>query len=370
VLALAGAIYGLTVVASGKWTLNNFSGGNDGLTASKPPQFPQSDYAQRRFPRPAGRPLIGVNYTHYAFPNCTFHQTYILSSYQQPKVAKRVHSQLFQMRKAGLRTIRTIIWHLTDASNQEWGPISSAGGRLREPYRTNLMHYLREIRRFGFARFTVAFGPRGTNNPLRTRYDSAKFHENWRFIKTVRSLVKRYGPAETRIDLFSEGAPNETPTRYEPVPQQTADYLRRMYRLYVSRFGNRDVSVSVIAPLYPGDMTNRLGNLIRILQSSRARLPRWYDVHIGFNPVGASHALRQTEAVLRMHRQRQRLVIGDAGYDNPGIAKAIEGFLQKTSRPIEEVSPWYTRTRLGCQVPPPYTPGAYGRELASRSASP
>jgi hypothetical protein len=341
-------------------------GTGDGKRAS-PPRFPASDYRQSQFPRPSGQPLIGVNYTHYAFHQCDFAGTGILAYYQEPGVAQRVHAQLFQMRKAGVATIRTVIWHMTDATGQYWGPIPSAGGKLREPYRTNLIRYLTEIRKFGFARFTVSFVPQQTNNPLLRIYEPAKFRENWRFIKVVRALVKRYGPADTRIDLLSEGAPSEVPTPWSPVPRQTSRYLRTIYRLYVRRFGNRDVTVSAIAS-EPTGVADRLRNLVHILQSAREPLPRWYDVHIPYYAAGASNALQQIDSVLNADRQDQSLVIGETAYDNPGVATSIRNFLQNSSRRIDEISPWYLRRLKGCQVPPPYKPGAYGSEFAGRVA--
>ena len=222
-------------------------------------RFPASDYRQSQFPRLDRRPpLIGANYTHYVFRNCTFYDTDILTSYQRPGVAEKVHAELFQMRKAGIATIRTVIWHTTDATPYRWGVISSAGGKIHEPNRMNLIRYLQEVKKFGFARFTLVFGPKYSNDPLLSSYKPSKFRENWRFIRAVRSLVKRYGPAETRIDLSSEGAPNETPTTYEPVPKQTGRYLRGLYRLYVRRFGNRDVTISTTASMNPAGPTNRV----------------------------------------------------------------------------------------------------------------
>jgi hypothetical protein len=332
-----------------------------GEVPPSPPRFAASDYHQSSFP-PYRRPLIGVNYTHYAFPNCTFHKTYIPAWYHRPGVAQKVHDQLSEMRKAGVATIRTVLWH--DATGQDWGPLPSAGGTLREPFRTNLIRYVTEIRRFGFARLTIAFEPERTHNPLRRAYTPDKLAQNWRFIREVRSVVKRHGPRNTRFDLFSEGAPNETPTSYEPVPAQTGQYIRTLYRLYVKRYGNRDVSVSVIGSMNPAEPTNRVGNLVRILKSSGAPLPRWYDVHVGYDPVGASYALRQAESQLNAEGQFQPLVIGDAGYDNPGVADAIRK--RRSVRRLEEVSPWYTHTLHGCPVTPPYQPGAYGRALQAR----
>src|SRR5687767_3921080 len=91
-----------------------------GAKPPSPPSFLPSDYRQSRIP-PQRHPHIGANYTHYAFPNCTFHKTYILAWYHQPGVAQRVHDQLAKMRQAGVSTIRTVLWH--DAKGQDWGPI-------------------------------------------------------------------------------------------------------------------------------------------------------------------------------------------------------------------------------------------------------
>jgi hypothetical protein len=164
----------------------------EGETPPSAPEFPSSDYAQNRFPTTTGRPLLGVNYTHHGFRDCSFNGTGILRTYSNPGVAEKVHSQLYRMRKAGIATIRTIVWHMTDAAAQTWGPVSSAGGRLGEPYRTNLIRYLTEIRRFGFARLTISLGPQQSQNPLLLAYDPRSFAENWRFIKTIRGLLKRY----------------------------------------------------------------------------------------------------------------------------------------------------------------------------------
>jgi hypothetical protein len=350
---------------TGNGTPRSSSGRGDAGPA-RAPRFPASDYRQRRFPTLTGEPLIGVNYTHYAFRHCSFNDTGILASYHEPGVAQKVHAQLFQMRKAGVATVRTIIWHMTDASNESWGPISSAGGTLQEPYRSNLIHYLTEIRRFRFARLTVSFAPQKTNNPLVTAYNPRKLQENWRFIRTVRSLVERYGPSDTRIDLLNEGAPSEMPSQNFPRPWQVSPYLRVVYRLYVERFGSQDVMVSTIAPTYPGDVTNRLQNLIDILKSTHEPLPRWYEVHIPYDQARALFALRNVDAVLNNDREHQPLVIGETAYDNGGVAKGIRDFLQSSARRIDEVSTWYLRAPGSCNVSPPYKPGAYGREFHAR----
>ena len=202
--------------------------GADGAQANRvpsaAPKFSTSDYRQTRFPRTTGRPLLGVNYTHHSFRRCSLNGTGILRTYSNPGVAQKVHAQLYRMRKAGVQTIRTIVWHMTDAAGQSWGAVSSPGGRPGEPYRTNLIRYVSEIRKFGFARLTISFAPQQAGNPLLGAYDPRRFRENWQFIRSIRSLLKRYGPEDTRIDLLNQGAPSEAPSEWTPFPPQTGHY--------------------------------------------------------------------------------------------------------------------------------------------------
>src|SRR5512132_1197764 len=84
-----------------------------------------------------------------------------------------------------------------DASGQFWGVVTSGGGTLGDAERTNLIHYVQDVRAAGFKQLTVVFGPMWTNDPIgfpENRYDSSLFDENWAFIRAVRPLVKQYGP--------------------------------------------------------------------------------------------------------------------------------------------------------------------------------
>jgi hypothetical protein len=324
-------------------------------------EFPAGDYRQRGLPRPDRGPQVGMNYTHYAFPNCDPSGTGILATLHEPGVAEKVHAQLLAMRRRGITTLRTIVWNITDASEQDTGTVSSAGGRVHEPYRTNLIRYLVEVRRFGFRRLTLAFSPQGRNNPVLPGYDPARFEENWRFIREVRALLKRHGPADTRIDLQNEGAPSD----YMPaaLKDQLERYLGDMYGRYAAEFGTRDVTVSLVAPRRAADLGNRLQNLIDIVRETGMPQPRWYDVHIGYTGPRAAQGLRNSDRVLTRNRRSQPLVVGETAYDDPSVAAAIERFLERRSRRIEEVSPWYIREERGCRISPPYEVRAYRKAL-------
>lgn len=327
--------------------------------------FPIKDYRQPNLPR-ATRPLIGVNYTHHAFPNCDRRGTGILRTLHEPQVALKVHDQLLAMRRNGISSLRTIVWHITDASQLNAPLVSSAGGSLHEPSRTNLVRYLTEMRKFGFERLTIALSPEGRNGPQYRKYDPAKFAENWAFLKEIRSLTKRYGPADTRIDILNEGAPSDgTPP---DVRGQLASYVSRMYRRYTRAFGARDVTVSTIGRRTPKDGNGtRLRNLITVLRSAGLPQPRWYDVHIGYNARKATRGLRSTYNVLRRNQRRQPLVIGETAYGKRSVARAIRAFVDRTGMRIDEITPWYIEREKACSISPPYDAEPYRAVFAKRS---
>ena len=111
-------------------------------------------------------PLIGANYTHYANASCSLEGTGIVGHYNELGVRRRVQAQLAAMRAAGIESLRLLLWHMTDPAGAGWGVVSSRDGRLGELDRSNLIRYLRDVRRAGFERLTVSFGPMWTNSPF------------------------------------------------------------------------------------------------------------------------------------------------------------------------------------------------------------
>ncbi len=306
--------------------------------------------------------LIGANYAHYLVSNCSLDNSGgIIAKYDQSGVRNTVQSQLATMYSNGVRSIRFIIWHMTDATGQTWGVIPSAGGAITEPYKTNLINYLTDIKNAGFARVTVSFGPEWTNAPDQTNYDSTKFNENWNFIASIRPLIKQYGPADTRIDLLNEGAPSAGVSTYN----QISDYLTKMYQNYVTTFGTSDVTVSVIGPSDGG--TNRLQNLINILNNSGKGQPNWYEVHI-YNTADTQTTFNDLIAednILNANSLTQPLVIGEAYYNNQNVASGIMNFINSHSRKIQEVIEW-PKTNSCSFVSPPYSVDNYLKLTAAK----
>jgi hypothetical protein len=304
-------------------------------------------------------PLIGANYTHYVNPSCSLDYG-IITHYDWPGVRPRVRAQLAAMRAAGIQSLRLLFWYMSDATGQTWGIVSSAGGRLSEPYRSNLIRYLSDVKRAGIVQLTLAFGPTWTNDPLGTNYDPAMFDEDWAFVRDVRQLLKRYGPAATRVDLMSEGAP---PSWLGPVAlAQDEDWITRMWSNYVDTFGSADASFSSVGADGPYDTADRIQNLIDALRASGRPLPSWFDIHPAYNYDSTLSTLNGVDTLLTRDGLSQPLVIGEEAYDDKPVADAIAQFSATSSRRVLEVLEWPLRGDRRCRdmsVSPPYRADAY-----------
>jgi hypothetical protein len=307
------------------------------------------------------RILIGADvfeYTGGSPPSC-FGQL-ILADYGQPTVRNLVVRQLSAMRAAGLASLRFNFSYQHDNAAEPWFP-SSRTGRLEEPFRTNLIAYLADVRRAGFQRLTILFNPRNESNPVqvfpRNDYDPAIFDESWALIRDVRGLVQASGIPERRYDLIGEGAPSDY------LSQQVASYDERIYARYVDAFGADDVTIS--APFWTG-----MQGLIDALRASGRPLPRWFDIHPRFLPANALADLHATDATLSANGLSQPLVVGEEKYNDAAVAAAIAEFVHTASRPIEEVDEWplimggeqALNQQPSCPSPP-YRIDAYAKAL-------
>ena len=289
-------------------------------------------------------PLLGVNLIQYRFhpPYCW--GNHILLDYHRPGVREEIVPLLHAMRAAGVETLRLQLVHMHGTTH--WIP--SDGGRVNEPYRTNLIRFLDDIRRAGFERVTIQFSPRGPNEPAGWftwsdpgPYDPALFDENWGFIRDARALVKTYGPPSTHFDIYNEGAPGDWDLANKP---WWGDYVVRLYRNYVDAFGNEDVTVSAVAKGMenfgdPRDDLERLQNLIDLLRASGKPLPTWFAVHPSWD-ARAVDDLRAVDALLTRNRLSQSLVISESIYEDGPVAAAIAEFMRTSTRPVAEVMTW------------------------------
>jgi hypothetical protein len=322
--------------------------------------------------RPAASPpLIGANYTHYKNADCSLANTGIVTHYQDPGIRRLVRAQLAAMHKAGVETLRLLLWHMTDATGQNWGIVPSGGGLLAEPYRSNLIRYLSDVRAAGFQQLTLVFGPQWTNWPLGGNYDPATFDENWQFIRTVVPLVKQYGPASTHIDLSNEviGGQFDSPS----VVATTETYVTKLWSNYVDTFGSHDATFSSIGGGGPQDAAARMQNLVDALRASGRPLPDYFDIHPPFTFDGTLAVLSAVDHTLTSNSLSQPLVVGEEAYNNLPVAQAIAQFMRPSSRPVLEVMEWPLEAGSACQnvsVSAPYRVDNYLTTLTGAPAPP
>jgi hypothetical protein len=316
-------------------------------------------------------PLIGVNYSHYRqLAPCSLDYTGIVEFGNQRAIRRAVKRQLKVMHSRGIQTLRLILWHMTDASGQEWGIVPSAGGHLAAPYRGNFVYYLTQVRRAGFRRLTLSLGPEWTNNPLSylqdgsDNYDPSTFEENWNFLRDARQLARRYGPRSIHIDLINEGMAG--PYDSQQAITYSMGYVRKLYTRYVDTFGNADVSVSLVGGSSLADNLGRLQNLIDVLRSTGRPLPHWFELHPSYDAGEALTYLRAADELLTRNGLDQPLILSEVAYNDRAEAAAIATFIRTSSRRVDEVVEWPLQASHPCKdvsVSPPYRADAYIQAL-------
>jgi hypothetical protein len=310
-------------------------------------------------PATAGDPsiVLGADSIEYAGgtpPDC-FGPS-LLYDYGQQRVRSLVQEQLAAMVASGLESLRVfVVYDYSISENPYFVPARS--GRLDEPFRTNLSNYLRDIRSAGFRRVTLAFDPRYSADPGHRfgPYDPATIDASWGLMSDTRSILKQFGPADTRVDLLNEGAP------FLPLPDARINWLASLYPRYVDAFGAGDVTVSAA-------IGSSLSTLVETLKATGKPLPQWFDVHPRYDYAGALADLRRWDAELTAAgATTQTLVIGEAKYDDADSARAVSEFAQNAQHRVEEVMEWPAETngvsgQSRC-INPPYNIAAYATAL-------
>jgi hypothetical protein len=326
-------------------------------------------------------PEIGVTYTDLAVsPDCNLNASLgLLKTYHWPGVRTRARRQLAAMRAAGIDSIRILVWNLSDPAANDTNNLPSAGGRLAEPYRTNLIEFATDVRSAGFKSLIVEYSPQWTNNPIGDwgpnglavdRWDPSKFDENWSFIADTRSLFKTYGPTETWFDPASEMAPSDYVDSV--LGPRLDNYISEMYRRYVAAFGKDDLIFTVIDKGDSTETIQRLHHLIAALQATGLGMPPRIGLHPDQSGPSVLPDLRTADATLTASGLDQPVVIGEMVSEGPysaSTARDIAEFARTSNRAVPEVYLWFWRSQnLPHQcVTPPYRANSY---IAALTGSP
>jgi hypothetical protein len=318
---------------------------------------------------------IGVTFTNALVPSdCRIENSFV-KTYDRPGVRRTARLQLAAMRAAGIDTINTLLWHFSSPEPDDTNNIPSQSGKIPEPYRTNLIRFVSDIRDAGFKNLTVDYSPQWTNNPLGQwgpsglvddNWDPTTLAENFAFIRDTRSLIKQYGPAETWFDPAMELEPTDYIETL--LPQRLDDYLAEIYRRYVAAFGKDDLVFFVGGSGdYLPAVSERFTHLIAALSGTGLGLPPRFGIHSGTwdqSLYGAT--LRLVDATLDAHGLNQPLVIGEApgeGANSAAVAQTIADFIRTSGREVPEVFTWWSAALFSHCQSPPYSADSYLRAL-------
>ena len=321
----------------------------------------------------ADPPLIGSIMTHESLVGCSLDRTGIVLHYDSAGMRRRVRAELAAMHAAGLQTIRILLWNMENIARHNWGIVPSLGGKLVEPYRSNLIRFVSDIKTAGFTGLTISFGPEWTNNPGNDEapgaWDPTKLDENWKLLEDVHKLVQPFAPATMHYDPIQEGAPSI----YQPpaVVARLKSYIATMWTRYVAEFGKDDMTVAVIAKGGRADWNDRMENLLLAFRSTGLGYPAYFEVHPTWTSPEAYNDLIAVDNVLRAYGlMTQPLVIGESSYENAAVAGDIARFMRDRGRPVSEVYEWWNTAEGGPCVSAPYRADAYIAALTGRPIAP
>jgi hypothetical protein len=307
-------------------------------------------------------PLIGSIMTHESLLGCSLDRTGIVLHYDSDGMRRRVRAELAAMHAAGLQTVRILLWNMADITGHDWGIVPSRGGKLVEPYRSNLIRFVSDIKAAGFVGLTISFGPEWTNSPQSDQgpgaWDPSKLDENWGLLEDVHKLVAPFAPPIMHYDPIQEGAPSS----YQPpaLVAQIKSYIATMWTRYATAFGKDDVTVAVIAKAGRADWNDRMENLLETFKSTGLGYPAFFEVHPSWTSPEAYNDLIAADNVLRAYGlTTQPLVVGESSYENAAVAADIARFMRDRSRRISEVYEWWNTIEGGPCASAPYRADAY-----------
>ena len=366
----------------------------DGAPPPPPPPLVCNRLADQSPATLSSQPYVGVNFTHYGNQLEGYS---IIQNYHDASVCLQVQSHLTAMRSNGAQTVRILIWHYDAATAQDWGVIphrlSSGNIGIPEPYRSNLINYLQDIKSAGFARAIIGFAPMADNNPFQDWqncqadfFDAGNpdyFDQNWNFIQVVRDLAVTHGPSEIRFDLLNEGVPNvwldSSCTGGKSTRQQVKTYGTNMLNNFATAFGAGAATISAItsarvlctsATTY--DTAVLEGSLQDLLDMHGAHTPDWFALHM-YDADDASCTTTQELEVIHQSLlaadsfftgqgyPSTPFVIQETYYNNSEVAAKIDQFIQTSSRGVEEILSWpHTQGSAShVNIAPPYQVDEY-----------
>ena len=305
----------------------------------------------------APQALVGGDYYD---TSCTGNYNLLKSGAVDPTVELQ---QLEAMHVSGLNSLRLTINYTSDSSLLNGGHggaiLIGPDGAMIEPYRTRFIRYLRDAKAAGFADVTIAFYPYGPNSPQPwttgeniNDWNPSLYAADWGFVQDVHDLTKQYGPAETHFDLMAEG-PASGYDRNNVGGSQIDDYITRLYKDYVVKYGNSDVFFTAI-----GYEHERLVHEIENLKASGEPMPLWWGFDIQYTGDGAASDLAAADATLTAYGLSGSLALGETAYEDGPVSSAVQQYNATAAHKVVQVEEYPNLGTPRC-VDAPFTGYAY-----------
>jgi len=242
-----------------------------------------------------------------------------------------VQRQLAAMHGRGQRGVRVPILHSRGAF-PGYTQLDSAGGKLNDQQRDNLLDFIADIGDAGFQQVLIGFFPQEANKPESwgRQWHEDLFEENWQLILSLHddivATAKAHGVEDIRFDLLNEGAPLT-----EQMQGSLDDYLLRLWQNYNETFGKWDtVGFSMI-----GWQVERYHNLLSIYEKSGYGRPPLYQVHFYDDFRAGFEAL---DAAMNERNDLTPWIIGETYYDDASVAADIAAIA--TNRLVLSIYQW------------------------------
>ncbi len=321
-------------------------------------------------------PLLGVTFTHYKLQRAAIGACHpkgpggdpsplkgnaIIPQYSDPVVRATVREELAETRRAGIETIRSLLWFSNRWPNAVDGPLPSDPALLTEEVVSKVENFAHDVAAAGFKRLTVAFGPLGKNSPSCRRltwgdcFEPERTKENWRFISVMRKAIARGAGRALNVeyDIAVEACPS--PYLSPSSRGQLINYVKTVLSRYAGEFGLKDVRVSC------ADGPGRMAEMVDIYRSL-GFYPRFAEYHTyKRNPEALKNTLNEVSSAIE--GTGMELVLGEMLYHNHEQATVISDFLHHHPGVIAELIQWPVKdfdNKCTMDVEPPFTPGELG----------
>jgi hypothetical protein len=314
---------------------------------------------------PVKRAGIGMNFNFHSIdmtatsrcasegPDVTFKNTPRLTRYNDPSVQAISRNDLAQLSKRGVQWIRTMVWF----AHRPVDPLNFVMGEGNEAVVENLRQVGRDLKKFGFRKWIVAFAPLAKASPTCFReqwgdcFDPAYIQSSIDFIIAARAGLESKDHPELWVDLSNEACPVDnavSPIQWKLYENERL-YLVPLIKQYSARFPTDRFTVSCVGDT---QVRTRIAVMWELFSLAGSR-PGFLDAHL-YEDLSSPIELRARDLALAAQFYSQPFIVGETQISRPDLMTRITtSFTQLRATP-ESIIQWPLKDRsLKCYADHP-----------------